>query len=110
MTTWLSLNRLFALPLCLAFTLITVVAQDESRTQQNEVIRINTALVQTAVTVTDKKGQFVDGLRPDQFVLMVDGKPQSIRFVEHVTSGSAREAALTTGNFSPEAVGPTKGG
>ena len=103
MTIRLSLNRLLTLPLCLAFTLITAVAQDE-------VIKINTELVQTAVTVTDKKGQFVDGLLPDQFVLMVDGKPQTIRFVEHVTSGSAREAVLTTGNFAPEVVGATKGG
>jgi VWFA-related protein len=57
--------------------------------------------VQTAVTVLDKKGNFVEGLQRDQFELMVDGKPRPVTFFERVASGSARErelAALGTPN------------
>jgi VWFA-related protein len=56
---------------------------------QDDVIRVNTELVQTDVMVFDKKGHFVDGLRPEQFVLKVDNKPQTISFFERVTSGKS---------------------
>ena len=52
--------------------------------QTDEVVRVNTELVQTDVTVLDKQGQFVDGLKRDQFELSVDGKPQAISFFEPV--------------------------
>jgi VWFA-related protein len=62
--------------------------------QQPDVIRTNTELVQTAVTVLDKKGHFVEGLQRDQFELVVDGKPRPVAFFERVAAGSAREQEL----------------
>ena len=62
--------------------------------QQADVVRVDTELVQTAVTVLDKKGNFVEGLQRDQFELIVDGKPRPIAFFERVASGSAREREL----------------
>lgn len=59
--------------------------------QQEEVVRVETELVQTDVTVVDKRGQFVEGLRPEEFELRVDGKPQPISFFESVTAGGADE-------------------
>lgn len=41
--------------------------------------------------VFDKQGRFVDGLRPEQFELRVDGKPQAISFFDRVIAGSATE-------------------
>lgn len=58
---------------------------------QDDVVRVDTTLVQTDVMVFDKKGHFVDGLRPDQFELKIDNKPQPIAFFERVASGSLRE-------------------
>jgi VWFA-related protein len=78
---------------CLILLLIAVCSALASA-QQDEVIRVNTELVQTAVTVLDKKGNFVEGLQRDQFELMVDGKPRPIAFFERVASGSAREREL----------------
>lgn len=46
------------------------------QTSDDSTLRISTVLVQTDVTVVDRDGQFIDGLRPDQFELKVDGKPQ----------------------------------
>src|SRR5215211_826012 len=64
--------------------------------QQGDVVRVNTELVQTAVTVLDKKGNFVEGLQREQFELTVDGKTRPVAFFERVASGSARESELTT--------------
>lgn len=62
--------------------------------QEQDVVRTNTELVQTAITVLDKKGHFVDGLQRDNFELMVDGKPRSVAFFERIASRSAREREL----------------
>jgi VWFA-related protein len=64
--------------------------------QESEVVRTNTELVQTAITVLDKKGNFVEGLKPEQFELTVDGKPRPVAFFERIASGSARERELAT--------------
>ena len=71
------------------------IAQQPSKTQADDVLRINTDLVQTAITVVDKNGHFVDGLDRGQFALMVDGKRREISFFERVTAGSAREEQIT---------------
>jgi VWFA-related protein len=62
--------------------------------QETEVVRTNVELVQTAITVLDKNGKFVEGLQREQFELMVDGKPRPIAFFERVASGSPRESEL----------------
>lgn len=85
--------------------LIIVLCSVANAQQQGDVVRVNTELVQTAVTVLDKKGNFVEGLQRDQFELMVDGKPRPIAFFERVASGSARERELATlGNPNDESA------
>lgn len=71
-----------------------VNAQQPAKPQTDDVLRINTDLVQTAITVVDKNGRFVDGLDRAQFELTVDGKPRPISFFERVTAGSPREEQL----------------
>ncbi|HXI26064.1 MAG TPA: VWA domain-containing protein [Pyrinomonadaceae bacterium] len=61
-------------------------AKPEKPVEQDDVIRVNTELVQTDVMVFDKQGRFVDGLKAEQFELKVDKKPQTISFFERVTS------------------------
>ena len=60
-------------------------------TQSPDVVRVTTSLVQTDVMVFDKQGKFIDNLKPDQFVLKVDGKPRDISFFERVRAGSSNE-------------------
>jgi VWFA-related protein len=66
--------------------------QGQPQNQTTDVIRINTELVQTDLMVFDRQGRFVDGLKPDQFELKLDGKPQTISFFERVATGSVAEA------------------
>lgn len=61
--------------------------------QSDDVIRINTELVQTDVMVFDRRGQFVDGLSPEQFVLTLNGQAKHVSLFERITSGSSIEAA-----------------
>ncbi len=59
----------------------------------DDVVRINSELFQTDVMVFDKGGKFIDGLKPEQFELRVDGKPQAITFFERIKSGAVNEDA-----------------
>jgi len=59
---------------------------------QDDVVRVNTELVQTDVMVFDKKGRFADGLTLEQFALKIDNKSQPISFLERATSGSSAQA------------------
>ena len=58
---------------CFILVLVAVCAVANAQQQEPEVIRTRTELVQTAITVLDKKGHFVEGLQRDQFQLIVDG-------------------------------------
>lgn len=94
--------------LCLAallnLTNSSAIAQEPKKTPADDVVRVNTELIQTAITVLDKNGHFVDGLDRGQFELMVDGKPRPISFFERVTAGSEREAQLTTSNNADASI------
>ncbi|HYY56619.1 MAG TPA: VWA domain-containing protein, partial [Pyrinomonadaceae bacterium] len=63
-------------------------------TPSEEVLRISTELVQTDVMVFDKQGHFIDNLKPEQFELRVDGKPQPFSFFERVVAGTLDEESL----------------
>jgi len=94
-----SVTRQVLLFVCLTALINSTPASSNAQQQRpgqssEDVVRINTDLVQTAFTVVDKRGRFVDGLDRAQFELTVDGKPRPISFFERVTAGSAREAQL----------------
>jgi VWFA-related protein len=84
-----------AVTFCLVLTVTLTLGQSRPAQQTqpgaDDVVRVNTELVQTDVMVFDKKGHFVEGLKADQFVLKIDNKPQPISFFERVASGSRRE-------------------
>ncbi|HEV7799315.1 MAG TPA: hypothetical protein VGO73_14240, partial [Pyrinomonadaceae bacterium] len=74
-----------------------VNAQEQSPSpkppQEDDVVRVSTSLVQTDVMVFDKQGKFVEGLKPEQFQVKINGAPVTISFLELVTTGSAEEKA-----------------
>ncbi|MDX6305592.1 MAG: hypothetical protein QOI77_2561 [Blastocatellia bacterium] len=95
---------------CLVLGAASIPAQSQPerpKADQDDVIRVNTELVQTDVMVFDKKGHFVEGLRPDQFALKVDNKPRTVSFLEHVKSQGVLEekrTQLTPGGESAAGV------
>ncbi|MCU1266433.1 MAG: hypothetical protein JWM21_2751 [Acidobacteria bacterium] len=73
---------------------------------EDDVVRVSTKLVQTSVTVTDKKGRFVDNLSRDDFELLVDGKTQPISLFHVVRTATP---LLTSGsNGSPATASPVE--
>src|ERR1044071_1896145 len=86
-------EALLLLALCLGVRVSIQAQTTSSSTQQpDEVVRVNTELVQTDVMVFDRRGRFVDGLKPEQFELSLDGNTQTISFFERVAAGSSHEA------------------
>lgn len=96
---------------CLCFALSQGV-QGQSPSQSphpaDDIVRINTELVQTDVMVFDRRGRFVDGLRPEQFSVRLDGEKRPVSLISRVTSGSKLEAtqlaAVRSGSKIPPSV------
>ncbi len=95
----------------IVFVIPTATGQTRPEKQQQDqatdVVRVSTELVQTDVMVFDKKGLFVDGLRPEQFALKVDNKPQPIAFFERVSSGSPGKENKAQANTAIAVTGPS---
>src|SRR6267142_1361595 len=64
------------------------------RPAKDEVVRVYTELVQTDVMVFDQQGHFVNGLRPENFELRIDGKVRPIQSFEQIKAGSDEETQL----------------
>ena len=66
-----------------AFAGIAAVAQQEYR------LRVTVNLVQVDATVTDSRGSPVPDLQASDFRVLLDGKPQEIKFCTFVRSNEA---------------------
>lgn len=87
---------------CLVAALFSLVCCDLSLQAQkpsdakvpapDEVIRIDTELVQSPVIVLDKQGNFVGGLTREQFELTVNNHAQPLAFFDEIIAGTARES------------------
>jgi VWFA-related protein len=97
-------NYLLILSCLVAGRMVSAQTKPDKPGEQVDVVRVNTELVQTDVMVFDKKGRFVDGLKPEQFALRVDNKPQTIAFFEHVTALGLRGEKKATAGDSPNAA------
>ena len=75
--------------LCLCPGIVFGQVKPEPSPEPQDVIKFDTSLVQTDVMVFDKKGRFVDGLKPEQFQLKIDNTQREISFFERIVSGSS---------------------
>ena len=112
MMSTLSIHRLSNYLVVLAWLVLmlhtaTGQTKPEKPPEQEDVVRVNTELVQTDVMVFDKKGLFVDGLKPEQFALKIDNKPQPIAFFERVASGRQREEPKAQTNAGASVTNPS---
>lgn len=87
--------------ICLAVAAVTSYSQTPQPTatpEKEDVIRVNTNLIQTNVAVFDKSGRFVEGLKPEQFALKIDGKPAKIEFFDDKSAYLSIERAQQNEN------------
>jgi len=80
---------------------------EPSRTEPEDVIKFDTSLVQSDVTVFDKNGRFVHGLKPEQFQLKINNTQREISFFEAIRSGSSDQPSETLPS-QPNAVSAAK--
>jgi VWFA-related protein len=98
------MNRPGTIVCALTLMLCVFSANAAGRQAAEEVVRVNAELVQTGVSVFDKQGRFVDGLKKEDFELRVDGRPVPITFFENIVAGSLKDRlarAAATGEPAP---------
>ncbi|HET8782522.1 MAG TPA: VWA domain-containing protein, partial [Pyrinomonadaceae bacterium] len=84
----------------------TAAFAQQQRPATDDTVRITTELVQTSIVVLDKQGRFVEELKPEDFLLKVDGRPVTPSFFERVIAGTVREEKLEKSAAKP-ATAPT---
>lgn len=66
--------------------------------EEDEILRIDTNLIQTGVTVVNKNGEFVNNLTQEDFEVRVDGKQITPRFFDKVSERRQNNSAATAAN------------
>ncbi|MDQ3802836.1 MAG: VWA domain-containing protein [Acidobacteriota bacterium] len=101
------MRNLLALLLTLAFLSGAVTARQTAPARpaqdDDEVVRITSALVQTDVVVTDKNERIIPDLKIEDFELYENGKRQDIKFLEFVSVDTGRrvEGAIPGSTSAP---------
>jgi VWFA-related protein len=88
--------------------MVSAQTKPEPSGDAQDVIKFETSLVQTDVMVFDKKGRFVDGLRPEQFQLKIDDTQREISFFERIRSGGSPGQHEELTSAQPNAASPPK--
>ena len=86
-----SANRNLALLVILAMLCFSVPAQP----QGDYTFRVQSELVLVNVTVKDKSGNFVRNLKPEDFTILEDNKPQKVTSfdIENVDAAASQDVA-----------------
>src|SRR5215213_1968953 len=83
--------RFVLLLICISLLIVNLSAQTEKK-EDDEVIRVDTQLVDVPIVVTDKGGKPILNLRQNNFIVYEDGKPQEIS--EFAATNAPFEVAL----------------
>ena len=96
MSTRSNLNYRFLWVVFLCFISTPAIAQRSTPSPGDDVVRTNIELVQTDIGVFDKNGKFVDSLKPEQFLLSVNGRKRPLALISRMSSGSSLEVEQLT--------------
>ena len=77
------LNPRLSAQICvLAFLLLLAHAGHTQAQEQEDVVKVKSNLVNIDVIVKDKKGKYISDLKPEDFTITEDGRPQKIEFFD----------------------------
>src|ERR1700733_2827279 len=71
-------NRLAGKTLALFHALVFLCTASPSQQQTDYTFHATSDLVLVNITVKDKNGKFVEGLKPEDFTILEDNKPQKV--------------------------------
>jgi hypothetical protein len=89
------MTRLLSYPAAFGLILLGIVplaSRQAGEQPSGAVIRVTVSLVQLDATVTDSKCRHVADLKPSDFEILEDGKPQKITQFSYVLAVSSRGA------------------
>ncbi len=75
-------------------------------TDDDDVVRISTSLIQLDVTVTDSKGRIVRDLKPEDFEVFENGRKQKITGLSFVSSAVGSPVSVAKTKADPTAIPP----
>jgi Ca-activated chloride channel homolog len=91
-------------PVLLLSSLLALGGSRETSAQDDSRITVNVVLVQLNVAVTDRKGNYISGLKPEDFVVTEDKIPQKISTFEEGYEPTRRLVASgSDGRMVPQA-------
>ncbi len=96
--------------LTLSLTAVSAQTKPQQKPPEDEMLRIETELVQIEITVTDKQGKLIKDLKLSDFELKADGKPQEIGYFSVGTSATPARwitTETTAKNKEATTIAPT---
>jgi len=108
-TIWSNFRRIFLLTTLIGLTNVLYPAQAQQtkevqKTQEQEVVKVKSNLVNIDVIVKDKKGKYISDLKAEDFTITENGVPQKVDFFDAPLSG--RERKETRAGVQTEASTP----
>ena len=92
----MTLKTFLAFVLTVSLLAPIAAQQQQPRKPQDEVVRIDTNLVQIDVVVTDKNGKQVTDLKPEDFEISEDGKKRQLTHFSYIATGKASQPENAT--------------
>ena len=96
--------RIFLGCLLLVCTFTRIHAQDPPKTQDDDVVKVKSNLVNIDVIVKDKKGKYIADLKAEDFVITENGVAQKVEFFDAPLSGNATTTPNATSSPEPPAA------
>ena len=94
---WLAIITCVMLGVCLSSIATLSQTQTKKTSGEEDIVKVNSNLVNLDVTVKDKKGKVVRDLKPEDFIVTENGVPQKIEFFD----ATLNEAGPTQATVSP---------
>ena len=103
-------NRFADKAVAVLLTLVLLCAASPSQQESGYVLHVESELVLVNVTVRDKNGNFVPGLKPENFTVLEDNKPQKILSFDVENVDAVPAADVAQAKPLPESAGATQSG
>lgn len=100
-------KKIFGLGVLISLLLLSGVVLN-AQNKEDEVIKVNTALVNIPVIVSDRQGRNIAGLQTQNFTVFEDGKQQKIEYFASQESPISVALLLDTSRSTQEVLGKIK--
>ena len=96
------LKKRISIGFVVGLSLLSPATGQQQEKPKDEVVRVTTNLVQVDVVVTDKDGNQIADLRPQEFEILEDGKAQTITNFSYIEAGKPISSIVATNRDSAD--------